>query len=69
MTMPRTTKGILALQSLLIFLQIINVATGDQLPLPQGGQVILSALIGGLQYYLQQLGNSVPPPPPAVTKP
>ena len=63
MTRPQTPRSILILQSVLIFLQICNVAAGHELPLFPGGQVILSALIGALQFYLQSLGNAAPPPP------
>ncbi len=53
----------LFLQSLLITLQIVNtaIATIDNVPLVLA--ICLAAALGGFQFFVQHLGNGMPPPP------
>lgn len=53
---------ILALQSFLITLQTINAGVGTVIKSPIWS-LIIAASIGGLQFYIQNVGNkSIPPP-------
>ena len=57
---------LLLLQSLLISAQMINGSVAALEHVPPIVTIFLSALVGGLQFYVQHVGNQiVPPPPPA----
>jgi hypothetical protein len=60
---------ILLLQSLLIFLQVVNGAIGT-LTHNATIAVLVGAFVGSLQYYVQHIGNaSIPPPAVPETTP
>jgi hypothetical protein len=50
---------ILALQSLLIFLQIVNAS--NELNISTTWRVILAAGVGAFQYFVNHLGNKLKP--------
>jgi hypothetical protein len=57
-----STTMILFLQSLLISLQMINASLGVVIKDP-AISVIAAAAIGGFQYFVQNVGNKMVPPP------
>jgi hypothetical protein len=60
---------ILLLQSILIFLQMVNAAIGTSLHLAPEWSVIVAAGVGAFQYYVNHLGNqSVPAVQPKPTE-
>ena len=52
---------ILLLQSILIFLQIVNAALGSEIHLPPAVSVIVAAFVGAFQFYVNHLGNQIIP--------
>jgi len=48
---------VLLLQSILIFLQMVNAAAGSEFHLSPIWSVIISAFVGAFQYYVNHLGN------------
>lgn len=52
---------ILLLQSILIFLQMVNAAIGVSWHLPIQWAVIISAGVGAFQFYVNHLGNQIMP--------
>ena len=59
-----SANTILLLQSLLIFLQMVNAALGTSLHAPVVVSVLLAAFVGAFQFYVNHLGNQTPPAPP-----
>jgi hypothetical protein len=55
------TNTILALQSLLVFLQITSAGFGSAQHIPFYVGILLAAGIGSLQVYLQHVGNQTQP--------
>lgn len=62
-----STTTLLALQSALVSLQIINAGLGGLAHIVPGWlSLVLAAVVGGGQFFVQHVGNqTVPPPPPA----
>lgn len=58
-----STHTILLLQSILIFLQMVNAALGVTLHVPPVVSVMLSAFVGAFQFYVNHVGNQTQPPP------
>jgi uncharacterized membrane protein YuzA (DUF378 family) len=60
-----STNAVLILQTLLIFLQMVNAGLSGMVHNPMIS-LILGAAVGALQFLAQHVGNqTVPPPPPA----
>ena len=55
-----STNQILALQSALIFLQMVSAAPALSPTL----HMVIAASIGALQFYVQHIGNQTAPPQP-----
>ena len=63
-----STTALLGIQSLLVSLQIINAGVGSIAHAPSWLPLVIAAIIGGGQFFVQNTGNkTIPPPPP--TKP
>jgi hypothetical protein len=58
---------LLLLQSMLITLQTINAALGTIVQNP-AISLVIGAVIGGFQYFVQNIGNKTVPPPMAQPK-
>ena len=57
--------ALLALQSGLVSLQIINAGIGSLTHIPSWLPLVIAAVVGGGQFFVQNAGNkTVPPPPP-----
>jgi hypothetical protein len=54
---------ILALQSLLQFLQIVNAGLATIPHIPVAIPLMSAAALGGLSYFVQHVGNQSTPPP------
>lgn len=63
-----TSITILFLQSLLISLQVINAGISTLTGLPPIVPFLISAVVGGFQYFVQNLGNMSMPPAKVTTK-
>ncbi|MFB3816005.1 MAG: hypothetical protein ACE14L_18030 [Terriglobales bacterium] len=57
-----STHTILLLQSILIFLQMVNAALGVTLHVSPAVAVLLSAFVGAFQFYVNHVGNQTQPP-------
>lgn len=61
-----SSTGTLVLQSLLISLQMVNAGLAGLGHAPAWLALVLAAVVGGGQFFVQHVGNqAVPPPPPA----
>lgn len=60
------TTALLALQSMLVSLQIINAGLGSLAHAPAWLSLVIAALLGGGQFFVQNAGNKTVPPPPAM---
>ena len=58
---------LLLLQSLLITLQTVNAALGTVVKDP-AISLLIGAVIGGFQYFVQNVGNKTVPPPAPQAK-
>lgn len=52
---------VLLLQSILIFLQIVNAALGSEIHLAPVWSVIIAAFVGAFQFYVNHIGNGIIP--------
>ena len=60
-----TATTLLAMQSLLVSLQIINAGIGSMgMHVPGWVTLVVAALVGGGQFFVQHAGNNYVPPPP-----
>ena len=59
---------ILFLQSLLISLQFINAGLATITGLPVAVPLMVSAVVGGFQYFVQHAGNLAQPPSKTITQ-
>lgn len=60
------TTLLLAVQSMLVSLQIINAGLSGLAHVPAWLSLVIAAIVGGGQFFVQNAGNkTVPPPPPA----
>jgi len=60
---------ILAIQSALIFLQMVNAGLASMQEVPGWLTLVLGGLVGAGQFFIQHVGNQAVPPPAPVAKP
>lgn len=58
---------LLFLQSMLVTLQVINAGLATIVK-EEAITLVVGAVVGGLQYFVQHIGNQFVPPPPAQPK-
>ena len=63
-----TPTTILFLQSMLITLQIINAGLATITGLPVAVPLVAAAVVGGFQFFVQNVGNLTQPPDKTVTR-